>query len=64
MTHVLNIFFYCRYYFIRYREFVDEIKVKEHSYDNFQSNTVLESGVIELIAVEIELFRDRNGFTS
>ena len=36
-------------------EFIDEIKVEEHSNDNLESFAVLVEGVIELVAVEVDL---------
>ena len=37
------------------RELIDEIKVEEHAQDNLQRLAVLVEGVIELVAVEVEV---------
>ena len=38
-----------------YRELIDEIKVEEHAQDYLQRLAVLVQGVIELVAVEVEV---------
>ena len=38
-------------YLVRNGELVNEIKIQEHSDDNFESFAVLVQGVIELVAV-------------
>ena len=42
-------------YLVRNGELVNEIKVQEHSDDNFESFAVLVQGVIELVAVQVEV---------
>ena len=44
-------------------EFIDEIKVQEHSYNNLESFAFLIESVIELVAVEVELPGNGNSFS-